>query len=454
MTDKSSRILIVEDKGFEKEMLCRSLARENYQITSARDGKEALSLFRQDNYDVVLSDLKMPGMDGIALLQALIEMDSEVTIILMTAYGSVKSAVQAMKLGAFDYLTKPFDSEELKVTIKRALDYRRLRQENKGLHSELEDRYSFHNIVGKSPLMQETFRLIDKAAPSNSTVIIYGENGTGKELVAKAIHYHSKRRKQIFLPLSCAAIPHTLLESELFGYEKGAFTGATARKKGIFEEANGGTFFLDEITELDINMQAKLLRAIQEREIRHLGSSISIPVDVRLVVATNKNMEEELKSGRFREDLYYRINVISIFLPPLRKRKEDIPLLANHFLTRYHSGNKKAVPSIKPQALEALMNYDWPGNVRELQSTIERALILNGSQTIRREDLPPQIRNKSNQNPETSFPLPDKGFSLEAHERELIIQALKKTNGSQIKAAELLGLSYKTLQYRVRKYGI
>ncbi len=361
-----------------------------------------------------------------------------------------------MKKGAYNYLSKPIGKEELTLIVARALGNKRQADEIRSLRQELQERYEFHNIIGHSPKMQQVFRMIEKVAPSESTVIIYGESGTGKELAARALHCHSKRKDQRFLAVNCAAIPDTLLESEMFGYEKGAFTGATSQKKGLFEEADRGTLFLDEIGDLDITLQAKLLRVLQEGEFQRVGGIKTIKVDVRVLAATNKNLEEEVKEGRFRQDLYYRLNVVPIFLPPLRARKQDIPSLAQHFLKKYTQKHGKRIPQIAPDVMKRCLDYPWDGNVRELESVIERSVILADADVIDIETLPEKFQEM----PPVSFinpldlTIPDEGISLEHVERSLIESALKKSQGSIKRASELLGLSYKTLQYRIQKYHI
>ena len=451
------KILIVDDEAIQRDIVQDILEDRGYDVVALGSGVEALEYIKQKPVDVILTDLRMPGMDGVELLQHIKEFDPEIVVVVITAYGSLESAVDAVKKGAYDYLAKPLGKEQLTLVVERALSRKKLTDENRSLRQELQERYDFHNIIGRSPKMQEVFRMIEKIAPSESTVIIYGESGTGKELVARALHYHSKRKDQRFLAVNCAAIPDTLLESEMFGYEKGAFTGAQSQKKGLFEEADNGTLFLDEIGDLDITLQAKLLRVLQEGEFQRVGGTQTLKANVRLLAATNKDLEEEVKEGRFRQDLYYRLNVVPIFLPPLRARKEDISYLAQHFLKKYNAKHDKAIKTIASDVTKRLMDYRWEGNVRELESVIERSVILADHDRIDIDTLPEKLQQTASptaQQDLRNFTIPDEGISLEHLERSLIESALKKTNWSIKKASELLGISYKTLQYRIQKYNL
>lgn len=450
------KILVVDDEAIQRDIVRDILEDQGYEVIALGNGPETLEYMKTSPpVDVILTDLRMPGMDGVELLQRIKEFDPEIVVVVITAYGSVESAVDAMKRGAYHYLSKPLGKEELTLVVERALKNKRLADENRSLRQELQERYAFHNIIGRSSGMQHVFRMIEKVAPSESTVIIYGESGTGKELVARALHCHSKRKNQTFLAVNCAAIPDTLLESEMFGYEKGAFTGANAQKKGLFEEADNSTLFLDEIGDLDFTLQAKLLRVLQEGEFQRVGGTKTIKVNIRLLAATNKTLEEEVKEGRFRQDLYYRLNVVPIFLPPLRSRKEDIPYLAEHFLSKYQEKHGKTVKRIASDVMKRFMDYPWEGNVRELESVIEHSIILADQNVIEMETLPEKLQGpispSSLANP-LEFKIPDEGISLEHLERSLIESALNKTNQSVKKASELLGISYKTLQYRIQKY--
>ncbi len=452
MKEYSESILVVDDEKLQREIIRDILKYEGYPVTIAGSGREALELLKQTSVALIITDLKMPEMDGIELLGKVKEISPETSVIVVTAYGSVESAVEAMKKGAFHYLTKPFGKEELLLTVQRALENRSLLRENRLLRKELEERYQFHNLIGSSPRMQEVFRIIEKVAPSDSTVLIYGESGTGKELVARAIHFYSKRKNHAFLAINCAAIPDTLLESEMFGHEKGSFSGAYTQKKGIFEEAHQGTLFLDEIGDLNISLQAKLLRVLQDGEIKRVGGNKVITVDVRVIAATNKNLEEEMQEGRFRQDLYYRLNVVPIFLPSLRERKEDISLLIDFFIKKYGKKFGKVIEKITPDAMDRLLDYSWPGNVRELESVIERTVLLNEDGIIRADDLPQKLLAPKSQSFGLDLTIPDEGISLSEVERNLIENALIKSNWSIKRASELLGITYKTLQYRIQKF--
>ncbi|RMD59940.1 MAG: sigma-54-dependent Fis family transcriptional regulator, partial [Nitrospirae bacterium] len=432
-------ILVVDDEPLQREILRDILTDEGYEVYTASNGKAALKIIKEFSPDIVLTDLKMPDMDGIELMES-IPKDTEhpILVIIMTAHGTISSAVDAMKKGAFDYLTKPLDRDELLLVVKRAMERIHLLRENLFLKKELMLHSDIGHIIGSSPKMEEIFKIVKKIAPSNTVVLILGESGTGKELIARAIHYNSPRRMKPFMAINCAAIPENLLESELFGYEPGAFTGATTRKMGLFEVADKGTIFLDEIAEMSIQMQSKLLRVLQEKEIRRVGGSKNIKVDVRIIAATNKNLEEEMKKGNFREDLYYRLNVITIHLPPLRERKEDMPDLAKFFIAKANEEFGKRVKGIKDDAMKLLLSYDWPGNVRQFQSAIERAVLLGEEDFITVEDLPEEIRRPSISVGGINIEIPDSGINFEALEKELISKAMEKSNGVVAKAAKLL----------------
>jgi len=445
-----SRILVVDDEAPQLEILRLILGSEGYEVATAASGRAALAALRREPFEVVLSDLKMPDLSGIALLEQILHEQPGACVVLMTAHGSIDSAVEAMRKGAFDYLTKPLDREDLLLAVSRAAERTRLLSENRRLREELRGRFRLENIVGEHGAMQEVFRVVQKVARSTSTVLIYGESGTGKELVARAIHGASDRRDRPFLAVNVAALPETILEAELFGYEKGAFTGADARKVGLFEQASGTTLFLDEVGELKRDLQVKLLRVLQEREILRVGGTEPVPVDVRVVAATNRDLERETREGRFREDLFYRLHVIPITLPPLRERRTDIPLLVEHFLAR-HGGPGRAC-LVAPEALEALVAYSWPGNVRELESVIERTLLLAEGDAVRLEDLPASVRaNLGRGGAGIPIDIPENGLDLEQLERSLILRALDKSGGNVTRAARLLGLSRRTLQYRLEK---
>jgi two-component system NtrC family response regulator len=407
---------------------------------------------------LVITDMKMPGMSGMEVLQEIKKVDEEVPIIIMTAYGTVQSAVEAMKSGAFDYILKPFDIAEMEVIVQRALRYRRLYRENELLRTELHSKYRFDNIIGTSNEMQQIFNLITKIAPTKSTVLIRGESGTGKELIAGAIHCNSNRSTLPFIRLNCGAIPGTLLESELFGYEKGAFTGADRQKLGRFELADGGTLFLDEIGDMDTSLQVKLLRVLQSGELEHLGGTKTIQVDVRVIAATNSDLEQLIREGKFREDLYYRINVVPVDIPPLRERRDDIPVLTLCFMDKYTEETHQPKKVISPKAMEMLVRYDWPGNVRELQNMIERAVVLNRSETLTPKSFSFPDRPRKAAISLDEVVIPEEGISLikvvEEIEKGYLKKALIQAGGVQIKAAELLHITRKILRYKMEKYDI
>ncbi len=433
-------ILVVDDEKGQREILEMILSSEGYNVTTAASGEAALRLAKEHRFDLALTDLKMTGMDGIELLQKLLTLDSSIIVILLTAHGSIDSAKDALRRGAFDYLEKPYDRDTLLDTIRRAL----------GRLDVLDT-----EIVSASPEMETVKKMILKVARSTSTVLIRGESGTGKELIARAIHNQSPRAAEMFQAVNCAAINENLLESELFGHEKGSFTGAHAEKKGLFEVADKGTLFLDEIGELDISMQAKLLRALQEREIRRVGGTRPIRIDVRVVAATNRDLRAMVADGRFRDDLYYRINVLSIDVPPLRERRDDIPVLIDYFLRKHTRNTSRLIRGLTPDARAVMLDYAWPGNVRQLESAIERAILLAENDLITVEDLPLEVRQEARPAGEGGgFKLPAEGISFEEFERNLILQAMERTDYNITKAAKLLGLTFRTLQYRLEKFGI
>ena len=443
-------ILIVDDETLQREILTTILADEGYETYSAASGEEALKLVKAYEPDIVLTDLKMGKMDGIELLEKLKALKPPPTVILMTAFGTVDSAVDAMKKGAFDYLTKPLDKEVVLLAIRRALERKELLQRNLELRKALNDMFSIQGIIGHSKAIKDIVHIVRKVADSPATVLILGESGTGKELIAKAIHYNSGRREKSFMAINCAAIPETLLESELFGYEPGAFTGATQRKKGLFEAANGGTIFLDEVGDLPVMTQSKILRVLQEREIMRVGGREPIKVDVRIVSATNKDLVEEMKHGRFREDLFYRLKVVTIHMPPLRDRKEDIPDLASFFLQKFNSNFGKNVVKIDEAAMKGIISYPWPGNVRELQSVLEKAVLMCESDTIGLADIRGELRSAPR--PAMGIEIPDEGIDLEELEKELLVKAMAKSNHVLAKAARLLDMNYDAFWYSWKKH--
>jgi two-component system response regulator HydG len=404
------------------------------------------------NIDLILMDIRMPRLDGMEALLRIKQVNPTIPVIMMTAYGSIDSAVKALQAGAADYLTKPLDSNELIVKVHKALRYHQLEEENVLYREQLGIRFDFSRIIGKSAKMRELFDMLATVAPTEATVLILGESGTGKEIIANAIHQNSPRRERSYVKVNCAALPETLLESELFGHEKGAFTGAIEKKKGRFERADGGTIFLDEIGEMSLTTQTKILRVLQEREFEPVGGTKTIKVDVRIIAATNKNLEEEVKRGKFREDLYYRVNVVPITIPPLRERAEDVPMLAAHFLRLYGEKNKRMLKGFADGVLDALMRYEWPGNVRELENIVERTVIMSRGDTITFADLPPAIANK--QLPVTVVTQTSPAISLKDVERKTITKVLQQTGGNRTKAAVLLGITRKTLQNKIKEYGI
>ncbi len=452
------RILVVDDEKGMREMLKAFFEEEGYRVDVSPNGNRALELIERLSYDLVITDMVMPQMDGIKLMRKMREMGCDAITIMITAYATAESAVEAMKLGAYDYIIKPFKLDELRIIVRNALDKRRLERENILLRKEVEKTYSFENIIGKSASMLSLFELIKKVSGIKVNVLIVGESGTGKELVARAIHFNSPRKDGPFVAINCSAIPPTLLESELFGHVKGAFTGAISNKEGLFELANGGTIFLDEICEISPSLQVKLLRAIQERCFRRVGGVEDIEVDVRIISATNRDIELEVKEGRFRDDLYYRLNVIQVRIPPLRERKEDIPLLAEHFIKKFSNEFSKDIKGIKPEAMRILMSYDFPGNVRELENFIERAVALESGEYISEDVLPEELRGRFEKIPPFKYDIPPEGIDLEKTlseiERHILLQALKKADGVQKKAASLLNLTPRSFRYRLEKYGV
>ncbi|MHC5038926.1 MAG: sigma-54-dependent transcriptional regulator [Planctomycetota bacterium] len=452
----NGRILVVDDEESMREFLSVILKKEGYIVDCAAGGEEAFAKAQESDFDLILEDLKMPVMDGIALLRALKEKDPEVLVIIMTAYSTWDSAVEAMRLGAYDYIRKPFDNNDIKATVARAIGLKRLHEES--MSPSAKGRPRLTNLVGHSQQMQEVFDMIRRVAPTDSTVLIVGESGTGKELVARALHDNSLRREQSFLSVNCGAFTETLLESELFGHVRGAFTGAVSDKKSLFEVANKGTLFLDEVGEMQLNTQVKFLRVLENREFIPVGSTVKKRADVRFITATNKDLRNEVEAGTFREDLYYRLNVIPIHLPPLRVKKEDIPLLAGHFLAKCARSIRRGVKGFSEEAMEALMRYDWPGNVRELDNVIQRAVTLCEGNKIEVGDLMGQIRSLPSAGRMLYTEIPEEGLDLDQQikeiERSYIELALKRTEGNLTRAAALLKMSLRSMRYKVKKYGI
>jgi two-component system NtrC family response regulator len=452
---EKARILIAEDEKPQRDLLEGFLKKEGFSVEATANGREALQRLAGGFFDIVALDYKMPELDGLQTLKEIRKLYPDLPVIMMTAYGTIETAVASMKEGALDYLTKPIDLEELLIKFRKIMERSHLIQENKELKARLQDRFTMQNIVSGSPKMEEVMGLVARVAPSQTTVLIQGESGTGKELIANAIHYASPRSAKPWVKVSCAAIPETLLESELFGHEKGAFTGATQRRIGRFEEADGGSIFLDEIGDLSPSTQVKLLRILQDKEFQRLGSNLNVKTDVRVITATHRNLEEAIKKGLFREDLYYRLNVISITLPPLRERREDIPLLINYFLKKYSKENQKLISDISKEARALLLRYPYPGNVRELENLIERAVVLCREEIITTQDLPFHLKEeKSEKLWESSKKEKTLPESLEEIERDSILKALHQHQGVQTKAAESLGISERVLRYKMKKYRI
>jgi len=453
------KILVADDEQSMREFLDIMLKKEGYKVSLASNGEEVVKMIDNDLFDLVLLDIRMPKLDGISALKKIKAIAPETIVIMITAYASADTAIKAMKEGAYDYITKPFKVEEIKLIINNALEKKNLQKENILLKQVVRDRYHFGNIIGQSLKMVALYDLLEKVSPTKTNILVTGESGTGKELVAKAIHYNSPRKEKPFVTLNCGAIPESLIESELFGHMKGAFTDAIATKKGLFEVADEGTIFLDEISELPLLMQVKLLRVLQDKEFKRVGGTEDIRVDVRIISATNKDLEEAVKEKRFREDLFYRLNVIQVKLPPLRDRKEDIPILANHFLKKYSEELNKNILKISPEALQILLNYEYPGNVRELQNIIERAVALESNQELTVHNLSSYLSEQPllKKGP-IDIEIPSEGIDLEKIvedlERTLLLKALDKTKGIKKKAAELLHINFRSMRYRLEKYGL
>lgn len=441
----SAHLLIVDDDQVTLDLLKEVLLKEGYQVATASSGEEAIALGKDHLFDIVITDVRMRNKDGMEVLKSFKKISPETSVIMITAFGSMDTAIEAIREGAFDYISKPFKLEEIKYTVKRSLEQKKILEENKFYRQELIDKYQIKNVIGRTPQMLQVYKTIAKVADSKSTILLYGERGTGKELVARAIHYNSNRNNRPFIPVDCASLVETLMESELFGHVRGAFTGALSTKRGLFEEADGGTLFLDEIGNLSLSIQAKLLRFLQEHEFKRVGGTENIKVDVRVIAATNQPLEPLIKNGKFREDLFDRLNVVSITLPPLRERKEDIPLLANHFLQRFSQENRKDITHFSPEALDLLTQYSWPGNVRELEHTIERAVILSTHPLILPEDLPKKIWDEI-KTPE--FKIDKEFLPLREVERRYVLKVLQETGGNKKKASEILGIDRTTL-YRI-----
>ena len=450
----NERILVVDDDISQRRLIEFWLKEEGYSVVTASDGNTALRTFTETSPALVISDIRMPGLSGLDLLGRIKALNPDTPVILITAFGAVGDAVEAMKLGAADYVLKPLNPDELKVNVQRALEHQQLLNENRYLRDFSDTAFRFENLVAGSKRMRDVFSLAAQVARRDSTVLVTGESGTGKELIAKAIHQNSLRAAKPFITVNCGAIPENLIESELFGHRKGSFTGAIADRVGKFESANEGSVFLDEIGELPINLQVRLLRVIQEREIDKIGFPRSIPVNVRIIAATNRDLRTLIEDGHFREDLFYRLSVVTVELPPLRERREDIPLLFSHFLKKHCTRYKLPMPSINEEALDFLTRYDWPGNVRELENVVEHAVVLGTSEVIRTENLPAHIRHATSRVSSIGLKLPDEGIDLEQVEKEILLQALEKCQWNQTKAARYLNISRKTLIYRMEKFSL
>jgi len=451
---KENTILVVDDDPAHRTMLRTLLTGWGYTIFEADDGSTAIEKVHEQAFDLILMDIRMITVSGLEALNEIKAFNPAIPVIIMTAYSSVETAVEALKSGAYDYLTKPLDFDELRLAMERAMDHRQLREENRMLRESLGNHFDRQNIIGRSPAMVKLLEMVAQVAPSEATVLITGESGTGKEMIAGAIHFNSPRKEGPFVKLNCAAITETLLESELFGHEKGAFTGAHKRKEGRFRQAHGGSIFLDEISEMSLAMQVKLLRVLQEREITRVGGEEVIKVDVRLIAATNKDLLQEIEAGRFREDLFYRLNVVTLNMPRLRERSEDIPLLAQHFLMMFSEKNSKEIKGFTPQAMDRLLKYDWPGNVRELMNAVERGVVLASSEYLGEKDLPLVLKEGASGGkapPEQVIP---GDLPLEEVEKASILKTLELTGGNKSEAARRLGITRRTLHKKLKKYGV
>ncbi|HTA77290.1 MAG TPA: sigma-54 dependent transcriptional regulator [bacterium] len=450
-----STILLVDDKSSMRKVLRQTLEGEGNTILEAEDGEKALEMIKAKHVDLIISDIKMPKLDGMSLLKMIKELDNEIVVIIMTAYATIETAVEAMKLGAYDYITKPFSTEQVKITVDKAIERQKLVYENKYLREKLNDQYNYKRIIGNSAKMQPVYELIEKVSPTDTAVLIRGESGTGKELVAHAVHFNSRRKDKPFIKVNCAVLAEGVLESELFGHEKGSFTGAAGKRIGRFELANGGSIFLDEIGDINLSTQVKLLRVLQEKEFERVGGTEVIRADVRVIAATNKNLEEAIKKGQFREDLFFRLNVVPIIVPPLRDRREDVERLAFHFLTRYSAEANKKITKIDKKAVDLMAKYHWPGNVRELENAIQRAVVLADGDSIYPSNLPLDIQT-FHKDDSVNYLKEDAGLTekVENYEKELIVKAMEKANHVQTKAAKLLNVNRTALIYKLKKYGL
>lgn len=456
--EPAAKILVIDDDAVARDLLAEALKKEGYEVEAFASGAEAIERGRKAPVDLVLTDIRMGSIDGLTVLREFKKFSPDTPIVLLTAFGSLEGAIEAMKQGAYDYLAKPFKKEEIKLVVQRSLEHGRLVRENARYRAELRDREEWSQMVGSSPAMLEVYKLVARVSEGRSTVLLEGESGTGKELIAKAIHTNSPRRDKPFVPVNCAALPDALLESEMFGHEKGAFTGATAAKPGLFETANGGTLFLDEIGDLSAALQVKLLRVMQDQEVRRVGGTSSVKVDVRIIAATNRDLASLVSEGKFRDDLYYRLNVVRIVLPSLAERREDIPLLAYHFLRKYTGGTSHPVKGFLPETMALLQRYRWPGNVRELENAIERAVSLSHGPFIMPDDLPEAVRHAGSvqeEKPASKDAHPEEALlTLDEVEKRHVIRVLKETKGNKVRAAKILGIDRRTLYRMAERFGI
>ena len=445
------RILLVDDDKNTANGLRKILLQDGYDTSCAYTGKEALNLIATEHFDIVITDMKLPDISGFSIIEKVKKKDIDIAVVMITAFSSIQTAIDAMKKGADDYLTKPVNIEELELILKKIWEKRLLILQNKELKQKLNDKYSFSGIIGNTPEIQLIFKTITEIAPTAATVLIYGDTGTGKELIANAIHYNSDRKDKPFITLHCASLSEGVLESELFGHEKGAFTGAISQRRGRFELANGGSLFLDEVGEMNSHVQIKLLRVLETGKFERVGGEKTLESDVRIIAATNRDLEKEIKEGRFREDLYYRLNVINLKLPSLRERKEDIGLLIDNFLIKYSKKNKKNIKGITPQSAKLLNNYDWPGNVRELENAIERAVVMAKNENVEPNDLPSNINVNTKKSRKETFRIPS-GATMKEIEKKVILETLQTTNGSKSKAAKILGISTRKIEYKIKEW--
>lgn len=452
------KILVADDDAVARELLAEALKKEGYDVEAFSNGTDIIERGKQEKVDVVLTDIRMGTVDGLTVLREFKRFSPDTSIVLLTSFGSLEGAIEAIKQGAYDYLAKPFRKEEIKLVVQRSLDHCRLVRENARFREELKSKDDWSPLVGSSPAMLDVYKLVARVSESRSTVLLQGESGTGKELIARAIHSNGPRRDKPFIPVNCGALPDTLLESEMFGYEKGAFTGAVGMKTGLFEAASGGTLFLDEIGELGPALQVKLLRVMQDQEVRRVGGTASLKVDVRIIAATNRDLEQFVKAGKFRDDLYYRLNVVRITLPSLVERQEDIPMLVQHFLQKCSAGSSSVVRGLLPETMALLKRYRWPGNVRELENAIERAVSLSHGPLLTPEDLPEAIRNSAVSEDDAKTPKGNQGeevcLTLEEVEKRHLVRVLKETRGNKVKAAKILGIDRRTLYRMAERFGL